>query len=380
MKKQIAFIDESGNNGLDFTKAEVSTHFIVTAILFDENNINIEDEKINAIRKKHFQTGEMKSSNVGSNDSRRLEILKDLNDINYHIFSYVIDKRELTTEGFKYKASFYKFLHSLVDKELYRVFPKIQIVADEHGRDDFKTSFIKYIKEKYITDLFNQDFRITNSKAEYAVQLADFITGTVARCYESKKISGRKQELLEAIKNKITEIRFWPNSNKEISFTKDVRSDFDIEISELSLSLAQQFIDKYQKSNIPSEIDQVTCLQYLVFYFKHIDADRYISTYELMGNINAIKTNDISIHYFRSKVIAKLRDKGILISSSSQGYKLPSSTKDLLDFVHHSNSYIQPMIERIMTCRNLIKLATKNQIDILEQEQYKYLFQLKNNN
>lgn len=85
------------------------------------------------------------------------------------------------------------------------------------------------------------------------------------------------------------------------------------------------------------------------------------------------------MHYFRSKVVAKLRDKGILISSSNKGYKLPSSSKDLYEFVNHSNSYIQPMIERLIKCRNRIKLATKNELDILDHEEFKYLNVIKEN-
>ena len=36
-----AFIDEFGNNGLDFTNPQISSHFIVTAIIVEENDIPI---------------------------------------------------------------------------------------------------------------------------------------------------------------------------------------------------------------------------------------------------------------------------------------------------------------------------------------------------
>lgn len=379
MNRQIAFIDEFGNNGLDFSKQEVSTHFIVTAILFDEERLTNEEAKLEAIRKTFFQTGEMKSSKIGSDDGRRLKVIQALDDVNYHIFSVVVDKRELTTEGFKYKPSFYKFLHSLVDRELFRVFPKLQIIADEHGGTDFKQGFIKYIKTYHVSDLFNQEFNISNSKSELAVQLADIITGTIARCYETTKLSEAKQEFLEALKPKITDIRFWPPENKKIAFTKKEHTAYDKAISELSLSLAEQQIGKLNASNIPAEIHQAACLRYLVFYFRNINADRYVPTFELISNIEAIKGGNISMHYFRSKIIANLRDKGILISSSSKGYKLPSCSNDLTDFVNHSNSYIQPMIDRIFVCRRMVKLATKNSVDILDNPDLRYLYELKNN-
>ncbi len=379
MNRQVAFIDEFGNNGLDFSKTDVSTHFIVTAVLFDEQTLPSEESKIEDVRRTFFQTGEMKSSKIASDDSRRLKLLNALNHINYHIFSVVVDKRELTTEGFKYKPSFYKFLHSLVDSELFRVFPRLQIVADEHGGDAFKNGFIKYIEDNHVSDLFNQEFSVSNSKSDLAVQLADIITGTIARCYETTKLSAQKQDFLELLRSKITDIRFWPPEQKIISFTKKEHSAYDKSIAELSISLAEQQIAKYSSSNIPAEIHQATCLRYLVFYFRNINADKYIPTFELINNIEAIKGGKITMHYFRSKIIAKLRDRGILISSSSKGYKLPSCISDLTDFVSHSNSYIQPMIDRIFVCRNMVKLATKNSVDILDNPDLKYLNELKNN-
>lgn len=351
----------------------------MTAILFDEEKLVEEELKIENIRKTHFQTGEMKSSKIGTDDGRRLKVIKALDEINYHIFSIVVDKRELTTEGFKYKPSYYKFLHSLVDRELFRVFPKLQIIADEHGGAEFKQGFIKYIQNYHVSDLFNQEFNISNSKSELAVQLADIITGTISRCYETTKLSDKKQEFLEILRPKITDIRFWPPEQKKIAYTKREHSLYDKAISELSLSLAEQQIGKYNSSNIPAEIHQAACLRYLVFYFRNINADRYIPTFELISNIEAIKGGTISMHYFRSKIIAHLRDKGILISSSSKGYKLPSCSDDLMEFVNHSNSYIQPMIDRIFACRRVVKLATKNSVDILDNPDLKYLFELKNN-
>jgi hypothetical protein len=379
MKKQIAFIDECGNNGLDFYKTGVSSHFIVTAILFDEDILSAEEKKIEIIRQTHFQTGEMKSSNVADNDNRRIKILRDLDSINYHIFSIVIDKRKLITEGFKYKQSFYKFLHSLVDRELFKIFPQIRIVSDEHGGENFKAGFVSYIRNKHISDLFNQDFVLSNSKSELAVQLADFISGTLGRCYEETKLSESKSTFLEILKSKITVIKFWPNEYSHFSFIPDGENEYDETIANLGISLAEQFVKEYEQSGVPAEIDQVNCAKYILFYFKNINPSKYVSTLELIGNIESIKGTKVSIHYFRSKVIAKLRDKGILLSSSSKGYKLPSSAKDLFDFVNHSNSYIQPMIDRIIKCRNLIKSATKNNIDILDYEEFKYLFQIKNN-
>ena len=381
MNNQIAFIDEFGNNGLNFDAEGVSTHFIVTAVLIDSQNLESVEKSIDAIRKRNFQTGEMKSSNLANNDARRLKLLAELSNIEYNIFSVVIDKRELKGEGFQYKSSFYKFLHALVDRELFSVFPNLLIVADEHGGSEFKKGFIEYIKRRHIPDLFNQsEFRFSNSKSDLLVQLADIISGTLARCYETKKLSNKRSQFLGILKNKIIEIRFWPPDYKPFAFNpeKDFEN-YDPTIADLGLNLAYQFLEQTKRTSIQYEVDQRTCLMYMIFFFKNINPESYIPTHELIEQIIETRNSTISIHYFRSKVVAKLRDSGIIISSSNKGYKLPASTADLFDYVNHSNSYIQPMIDRLMKCRNKIKLVTKNKLDILDKEEFKYLQILINN-
>lgn len=378
--RQIAYIDEFGNNSLDFENEGVSTHFIVTAIIIDHDKLTEIEKKIDEIRKRHFQTGEIKSLNVASNDTRRLKILSDFNDIDYHIFSIVIDKRKLKGEGFNYKESFYKFLHSLVDRELFRTFPNLLVVSDEHGGEKFKEGFIKYIHKKHVPDLFTQsEFKLTNSKSTLTVQLADFISGTLGRCFEEKKLSSRGSEFLALLKEKIIEIRRWPVDYRPYAYMPEKDFDsFDPAISTLGTTLASEFFKQNNKSKIPSEIDQCSCVQYLLFYFRNISPETYISTSELMNHIESMRSANVSLHYFRSKIIAKLRDKGVIVASSSKGYKLPMSVKDLYEFVNHSNSYVQPMIDRLINCRKQIMLATKNKIDIFNHSEFKYLHILKN--
>jgi len=375
MNNQIAYVDEYGNFGYDFDKKGVSTHFIVTSIIVDENKLQEVEFQLEIIRKQYFQTGEIKSSYVGSNDLRRIKILEKLSKIDFHIFSIVIDKRNLKSEGLKYKQSFFKFLHSLIDRELFKVFPDLKIVADEHGSKKFMTGFIKYIQKNHIPDLFNQaDFRFSNSKSDLMVQLADFITGTFGFCFDDKRLSPIRNEFLRTLKNKIIELRFWPNNYYPFAYEpqKDFK-DFDITIANLGINLAKQFIQKKENKKSPAEIDQVNCLRYLLFYFQNINPTQYVSTYELMHHINSWRANNMSIHYFRSKVIAKLRDWGVIIASCNLGYKLPSNQVDLYDYVNHSNTYIQPMIGRLIKCRNKVRLATKNRIDILDHDEFVYL-------
>ncbi len=381
MENQIAYIDEFGNFGFDFEKGGVSTHFIVTSVIIDSEKLKQNEEILENIRKSEFQTGEIKSSSVGKNIQRRKKILEQLKSVDYHVFAFVIDKRKLTSNGFKYKKTFYKFLHSLVDRELFKVFPDLKIVADEHGGKEFMSDFVKYIKKRHIPDLFNQsDFRFSNSKSELMVQLADFITGTLSVCYDKKRLVESPNQLLAIIREKIIDIRFWPKDY--IPFAYDPQHDFqefDMTIANLARNLSIQFIQENEKKSSPAEIDQVNCLRYLLFYFQNINPNKFIATHEIMEQLNSFRSREMNMHYFRSKVIAKLRDWGTIISSCNLGYKLPSNIKDLYAYFNHTNTYLQPMIARLLKCRERVKMATKNDIDLFDNEQFEYLKQLTDN-
>ena len=54
-----AFIDEFGAFGFDFSNPGCSSHFIITAIVVNEDDLPIVADGIESVRKKYFQTGEM---------------------------------------------------------------------------------------------------------------------------------------------------------------------------------------------------------------------------------------------------------------------------------------------------------------------------------
>lgn len=95
MERVFAFTDESGAFGWQLDNANVSTHFIIGAVIVRESVLDEVRMQVEEIRRKHFQTGEMKSSSVGKNHSRRKRILADLQKIDFSIFAVVIDKTQL---------------------------------------------------------------------------------------------------------------------------------------------------------------------------------------------------------------------------------------------------------------------------------------------
>ena len=70
MERVYAFTDEYGAFGWELNNPSVSTHFIITAIIVKKSDLASFTEKAEALRKKHFQTGEIKSSKIGKDHKR----------------------------------------------------------------------------------------------------------------------------------------------------------------------------------------------------------------------------------------------------------------------------------------------------------------------
>lgn len=371
MNNFTAFADEFGNNSLDFEKQ--GTHFIVATVICKNENLAELKTEIDKIRKKHnFQDGELKSSKVATNYVRRIKVLEDIAKLKISIYAVIVDKRKLQGDGFNFKKSFYKFLNNLLYKELFRTFPKLELYVDEHGGNDFMREFKKYVEKTQPRNLFT-DFYIQNSKENYYIQIADFIAGTLGYIFdESKKTEHSKdfEDILRPISNSFN---FFP---KDYTFNeiKETNSDdnFDPYIAEVCHLRIQSFLDK-EKGDDQQKIDQINFLKLLLLFQRVNIRNCYVTTNEIFYHLNSSRQNKIQPEYFRTMVVGNLRDRGILISSSRSGYKIPTSAKDLDSFINLGKRIILPMLNRIKEARNAIRLATNNELDLLSKPEFKQL-------
>lgn len=373
MNNVVAFADESGNNSFDFDTQ--GTHFVVASIIIPISERQSIEEAIEKIRKDNFQTGEIKSSKVGDNDARRIKILNEMLQNNFSIYAVVVNKKQLSSEGFKYKGSFYKFLNGLVYKELFKTFPNLILEVDEHGTNDFMRQFKKYVYKNHIRDLFTgSEFGVQNSSNSVLIQLADFIAGTLLRCFDETKINAGSSKFLELLKPKITSIFNFPPKKLVLSVQhNDNEKEFNALIADLAVKRALDFIET-KKINSQSDIDQINCVKLLLLYFNNYDYRHYLPTKEIIRHLQIGRDEILKEHAFRTKIIAKIRDAGVLVGSCStgdkKGYKIPCSIEDLHKFVNHGNNMVIPMLARIGKVRNAIKLVSQNSIDILDSDEF----------
>lgn len=382
MEHVYAFTDEYGAFGWDLDNATVSTHFIITSIIVTDSNLETCRKRIEIVRKKHFKGSEIKSSKIKGNHKRRERILEDLQDIPYKIFSVCIDKQackeNMSSKGIQFKHSFYKFMNNIVHNELRKAFQKLTIVADEIGTNEYMESFCEYVDARQdIPSLLGEtNFSFENSKNDVMIQLADLISGSLAYVYDTHKQNKANPNYIKILGDKIIRIEQYPKTFKNYTVSDSaLASEYDLEIANLCYTQAVKFINKYEYSDDSDTQAQIIILKYLLFRFMNNDTRTYIFTKELIHQLDGTTLSNISIQGFRLKVIGRLRDKGVVIASSSKGYKIPSKKSEIIDFINHDASIVIPMLARLKKCRDLVKLATVDKLDVLSAEEYSDLKQ-----
>jgi hypothetical protein len=364
---QYAFIDEYGDYRFDFESNGVSTHFIVVFLLVKESNKEFLEQELERIRK---QIGD-------SCDDHQLRYLNEVKDLPFTIYAYAIDKRKLREDsGIMHKTPFMKNVNRMIYEDLNRSFEQLDLVADEKETKLFLRGFKNYIQKRSIPDLFNYStFGFNDSQSENLLELAGRIGKFLARGYHQHFSTTQYRSDLKTIKHKISAINLLPRDYTNYLFeykSESPDSKYDELIIKQSVNLAFQYIEKYRKSDEEDEKLRIDFLKFLLFNLKENPLE-YVYTQEILDNLNELRAIKINQHYFRSNIVSKLRDSGLLIASSNKGYKLPICLNDLYDFVNLSSLTIHPMIQRISKCREQILEATSHEIDILEQKEYDYL-------
>lgn len=379
MSTKYAFVDEYGGYGFNFENESSSTHFIITAIIVDENNVQTVTDGAEDIRKRYFQSGEMKSSKIGKDHRRRRIILNELCKLPFNIYVFVCDKRLLyDNSGLRqHKPSFYKFLHNFVYQELRVAFSNLVISADELGGNEFIQSFAKYVKkrEEPLSLFDKSDFRFENSKDVVLIQIADIVSGSLAYCYDVHRVAkADSNDYKGLLSDKILRIKEFPERFDSYSVQPDpLNPNYNHEIASICYRTAEKFIKTNESSRDVDVKMQLAVLKYLLFRFMNRSPRKYIPTKELIRQLEFLGYGKISQHTFRNRIIAKLRDKEVVISSSAKGYKIPSEEQELFDFVDHGKNIIIPMLSRLKKCNDIVRFGTNGKVRLFERAEYQVI-------
>lgn len=366
------FVDEYGNTNIATEKPGVSQYFIVVTILAPGSELQALRHSVEKIRAKFFQTGEMKSKSLGSNRARWEKLLRELSTLPFHFHALAVDKVRLDRAGgLQHKEPFYKFMCGLAYRKTMGSIPNLHVRADEHGRTEFMTSFQEHVRKNHRPSLFDHGtFEFVNGKQDVLIQLADIVAGLLARIYDPEKQLRNSKGLLELLADRALLIEDFPlryGLDLQQAQAVDER-DPDRRIARHAHSLARDFIEKNENSNDDDVRARVAVVESLLARSLYFDDSKAMSTAELLSNLQARGFHEAGDTWLRRSVIGPLRDKGLLITSSSRGYKLPGSRADLVTFGKYAESICIPMLSRVGRACDIVKLATVGEIDVLKDE------------
>lgn len=377
MERIHVFLDEFGNSNFDFSKSGVSSHFIIAAILVPESQVNDLSSELEKIRKKEFQTGEMKSKTIGNNHSRRVRILQQIVKLKFNVLLLVVDKKQIKeNSGLSYKRSFYKFLYEIVYSHLHSNIAMLKLHNDGMGTNEFIKGFVEYANRKNQTPSLFEEFNIEfeDSKSNVIIQLADFIAGSVARNIDSTTDKDKCDiQYLEILSSHLFPILYFPRTLEDFISNTNFAADEDKDIAELCCRKARNYIALNRNSSDEIICQRKSILMYLLFRVFNNPYRDYICTKELISYLTRLGYNEYNKTSFRNKIIAGLRDEGVIIASSKTGYKIPTKLSEINDFLNHGKTIVIPMLRRLNTCAQTLTVGTNGSVDILQGDENRIL-------
>jgi hypothetical protein len=163
-------------------------------------------------------------------------------------------------------------------------------------------SFSKYVEEKQdVLSLFGDaNFFFQNSRNDVLIQLADLISGTLARIYDEHKKTDKTPNYIKTLQKKLIRIELYPKTYETYNVsTNALAEDYEKDIAELCLKQAIMFIKKYENDDDTDRKAQIITLQYMLFRFMNNDLRKYIPTRELMNQLENTEFGKNSIQTFR---------------------------------------------------------------------------------
>lgn len=172
---------------------------------------------------------------------------------------------------------------------------------------------------------------------------------------------------IELLRGKITSIEYFPPEHEPYwgrVNPEDVK--YDKKIFSLAVKSARSFIDKYKEDDIDDRKMQVAVLRYLLMHVLQINPLAYVYSDELVRHLQEnVKIRVVRNTLFR-RVIAPIRDEGVILASCNKGYKIPISVDDLMTYLNQSLTTVGPMVHRIGICRSLVKQGTDGELDLFD--------------
>ena len=190
MKKQLVFIDDSGDPGFSIGKG-ASTHFVIACVIFDDELVAEETAiAIKKYRRKLSFPDDVEFKFTKSREVVRKKFLKAVCKFNFRIRAIVVDKKIIKSEELKNsKNSFYNYFIKQVLFHSKNTLHDAKIRLDGHGDRIFRKNLTTYLRKELNSSQKKvmKNMRLVDSKKNVLIQMADMIAGAIRRSYDKSK-------------------------------------------------------------------------------------------------------------------------------------------------------------------------------------------------
>lgn len=355
MENYYVFCDESGTP----SKNDGMSHFVYTAILIPEAEL----EKARIIRQEacdKFLQGHKISSKgraISSNFRTRINLLKHFcENLNFSVYTLIIDKSKLESDGLQIKQIFIKYFQKLLYGRIESKVSNFIVYMDAAGTEEFQKELKSYIYKKLPelqANLFSLEnkFFLKSDDEEELIQLADLFSNSIQKIYSESHQLNNWKEIFDVIESKILKPQFFPY-NSIVGKSEDSEYKVDTRIYE-------SVVESIEKLNRIDK-EKNTIIDYLLFTSRFLP-QKLVETYELANEISKVLGYPIPVEKIRLH-IRDLRYNGILIISKAgkSGYKLAVNEQDISSYFNHYLNYIIPMLEKANIADETLKLSLNN--------------------
>lgn len=348
---KFVYIDESGSPILD------KDYYVLSACFISHDSLDKTLDRRNQISREHFSGSEIKSSSIGGNFQRRKNVAQSLSGLDARFEVLVIKKERLAENGgFRFKKSMYKYCQRRLFQKIYRGFDNIGVIVDSFGDSEFRAGFEKYIDRHYQPTLFSsKSLTFATPTEQPLLQLSDFVAGTVRR-YFNRDDDPSAFNILKSI---INNLEIWPRAVDDESIISP-----DEELDTLVRNHCAHVAEEYLVSNKDPVLSEA--VEFLLYSSAADNAgfifgDLILEHLQQMGLVGHERDKG----WLRQSVIAPLRENGVLIAASREGYKIPENLDDLDHFVKFVSNKTIRYLERVVMMRDSIYYGTKLRHDML---------------
>jgi hypothetical protein len=373
-EKVYIYGDEFGTSSMNLSAKNEISHFVYSAIVVTESNLQQAYKVRDEISKRFFHGQIIKSKSKSIRDiSKRMNALQYLSsNLDFKIYTVVVDKSKIKGEGLKYKEVFYKYFQKIFASNIMSDYQIFEIYNDQLISENYKKEMYSYLnKNLKIQSLFS-DYRMVDDKNEALVQLADLIAGSLGRVFSHSHYVKKASEIVEILLSKMTPPEYFPY---RYDAQKKIKADDQTTVVVTRFVL--QDVINYINDNSHS-IEKIDLLKFLYFCFK-INPSQLVEIHSIQGSLSSLHKY-ITIEQIRT-LIRDLRYDGILVVSVAgrSGYKLAKDENDIRAYFNHYLNYVKPMLRKIEVANNKLKKINSDK-SLMDSQEFILLKQLINVN